>query len=93
MAYGHAERTLATIRMLEAETMELLSGREHLDPEQAEWLRDVAESAELSLVTLADHSRGIRWSGQPKVHDRLVSSRTRLSRRPRETGSGMTAPR
>jgi len=45
MAYGHAERTLATIRRLEDETRELLSRQEHLDPEQAKWLRDVAESA------------------------------------------------
>jgi len=44
MAYGHAERTLATIRLLEAETRELLSRQEHLDPEQAEWVRDTAES-------------------------------------------------
>ena len=49
MAYGHAERTLATIRLLEAETRALLAGREHLDPEQAEWLRDAAESASLRL--------------------------------------------
>jgi hypothetical protein len=45
MAYGHAERTLATIRLLEAETRELLSRQERLNPEQAEWLRDAAESA------------------------------------------------
>jgi hypothetical protein len=45
MGYGHAERTLATIRLLEAETRELLSRQEHLDPEQAQWLRDAAESA------------------------------------------------
>ena len=45
MAYGHAERTLATIRLLEAETRELLSRQEHLDPEQAEWLREAAGSA------------------------------------------------
>jgi len=45
MAYGHAERTLATIRLLEAETRELLSRQEHLDQEQAEWLREAAESA------------------------------------------------
>ena len=49
MAYGHAERALATIRRLEAETRELLSGREHLDPEQAEWLRDATESASRHL--------------------------------------------
>ena len=45
MAYGHAERTLVTIRLLEAETRELLSHRERLTPEQAEWLRDTASSA------------------------------------------------
>lgn len=45
MAYGHAERTLATIRLLERETRELLSREEHLDPEQARWLREAAESA------------------------------------------------
>jgi hypothetical protein len=53
MAYGHAERTLATIRWLEAETRELLAGREHLDPEQAEWLRDVMESASRRLCPAA----------------------------------------
>jgi len=49
MAYGHAERTLATIRLLEAETRELLSRQEHLDPEHAEWLRQAAESADRRL--------------------------------------------
>ncbi len=51
MAYGHAERTLATIRLLEAETRELLSRQEHLDPEQAEWLRRAAESASRRLYS------------------------------------------
>jgi len=45
MAYGHAERTLAAIRLLEAETRELLSRREHLDPDHAQWLREAAEAA------------------------------------------------
>jgi hypothetical protein len=49
MAYGHAERTLAAIRLLEAETRELLSGLEHLDPEHAQWLHDAAESASRRL--------------------------------------------
>jgi triphosphoribosyl-dephospho-CoA synthetase len=49
MAYGHAERTLATIRLLEAETRELLARQEHLDPEQAEWLCQAAESASRRL--------------------------------------------
>jgi len=49
MAYGHAERTLATIRLLEAETRDLLSRQEDLEPEQAEWLRQAAESASRRL--------------------------------------------
>jgi hypothetical protein len=49
MAYGHAERTLATIRLLEAETRKLLSRHEQLDPEQAEWLRRAADSASRRL--------------------------------------------
>jgi hypothetical protein len=58
MAYGHAERTLATIRLLEAETTDLLSRQEHLDPEQADWLREAAEAASrrlrcASVATLA----------------------------------------
>ncbi len=42
MAYGHAERALATIRQLEAETRALLLGLDHLDPEQEQWLADTA---------------------------------------------------
>ncbi|HTX84661.1 MAG TPA: hypothetical protein VME44_20930 [Streptosporangiaceae bacterium] len=49
MTYGHAERTLATIRLLEAETRELLGRASELDPELAEWLRDAAESASRRL--------------------------------------------
>jgi hypothetical protein len=55
MAYGHAERTLAMIRLLEAETRDLLSGQEHLDPEQVQWLREAAESASRRLHS-APHS-------------------------------------
>ena len=49
MTYGHAERTLATIRLLEAETRDLLCRQEHLDPEHAQWLREAAESASRRL--------------------------------------------
>jgi len=42
MAYGHAERTLAAIRLLEAETRELLDGLPQLDPEQLRWRQEVA---------------------------------------------------
>jgi hypothetical protein len=45
MAYGHAERTLAAIRLLEAETRELLNGLEHLEPEHVRWLQDAADGA------------------------------------------------
>lgn len=33
MAYGHAERTLATIQRLEAEPVQLLGSQNHLDAE------------------------------------------------------------
>lgn len=49
MAYGHAERTLATIRLLEAETRKLLTRQEHLDPEHAQWLREAADAASRRL--------------------------------------------
>ena len=41
MAYGHAERTLAAIRLLEAETRELLDGLPQLDSEQLQWRQEV----------------------------------------------------
>jgi hypothetical protein len=41
MAYGHAERNLAAIRLLEEETRELLDGLPQLDPEQSQWLQEV----------------------------------------------------
>jgi len=41
MAYGHAERTLAAIRLLEAETRDLLDGLPQLDPDQAQWRQEV----------------------------------------------------
>jgi hypothetical protein len=42
MGYGHAERNLALIRQLEAETMQLLETLNQPDPEQSAWLQDVA---------------------------------------------------
>jgi len=41
MAYGHAERTLAAIRLLEAETRELLDDLPQLDPEQSQWRQEI----------------------------------------------------
>jgi spore coat polysaccharide biosynthesis predicted glycosyltransferase SpsG len=44
MGYGHAERNLALIRRLDAETRELLGTLDQLDPEQSVWLREVTSS-------------------------------------------------
>jgi hypothetical protein len=41
MGYGHAERNLALIRQLEAETRELLGTLAQPDPEQSAWLQEV----------------------------------------------------
>jgi len=41
MGYGHAERNLALIRQLEAETRELLGTLDEPDPEQSAWLQEV----------------------------------------------------
>jgi hypothetical protein len=38
MAYGHAERNLALIRQLEAETTQLLESLGQADAEQSAWL-------------------------------------------------------
>ncbi len=42
MGYGHAERVLATIRLLEAETAALLNSLPELDAEQRAWLEEVS---------------------------------------------------
>ena len=62
MAYGHAERNLALIRQLEAETGQLLAGMEQQDAEQAAWLKESGlvlpppqTAAELSPVRLDAH--------------------------------------
>ncbi len=39
MTYGHAERNLALIRQLEAETSQLLAQLARLDTEQQAWLQ------------------------------------------------------
>ena len=41
MAYGHAERNLALIRLLEAESWQLLTGLSQPDPEQSAWLQEI----------------------------------------------------
>jgi hypothetical protein len=44
MTYGHAERTLATIRLLEAETAALLRSLPRLNAEQLAWLHQVSRA-------------------------------------------------
>jgi hypothetical protein len=41
MPYGHAERNLALVRQLEAQTRQLLESLDRLDPEQSAWLQEV----------------------------------------------------
>jgi hypothetical protein len=53
MAYGHAERNLAAIRLLETETREFLRDCSHsLSVEQAERLCEAAESAAVRLRSI-----------------------------------------
>jgi len=40
MTYGHAERNLALIRRLEAETRQLLESLKQADAEQSGWLQN-----------------------------------------------------
>jgi hypothetical protein len=53
MPYGHAERTLAAICLLEAETRNLLSSLGELTPEQAQWLNETADSWDLRSADAA----------------------------------------
>jgi hypothetical protein len=46
MTYGHAERNLALLRQLEAETRQLLEHLDQLDPEQSAWLQEAAGTAD-----------------------------------------------
>jgi len=63
MAYGHAERTLAAIRLLEAETRELLSSPARLDPEHRQWLQDAADTA----------AQRLQPAGEPAADDRAAA--------------------
>jgi hypothetical protein len=62
MAYGHAERNLALIRQLEAETRQLLASMDQPDAEQPAWPRESGlalppprKAAELSPVRSDAH--------------------------------------
>jgi hypothetical protein len=80
MTYGHAERTLATIRLLGAETMQLLNSEDHLDPEQERWLREAAESAS-RRVRGSDAAPPACRSGQPSAASRRNAEKAGPSRR------------
>jgi hypothetical protein len=60
MTYGHAERTLAAIRLLEEETAELLARQPQLDAEQRAWLHEITAAGRVLAVpeTTQRASRG-----------------------------------
>jgi hypothetical protein len=66
VAYGHAERTLAAIRLLETQTAELLYSLPWLDSEQANWLKEAAEARSRTMNAPA--------AGQ-QAHDSLDADR------------------
>jgi hypothetical protein len=49
MTYGHAERNLALILQLEAETRNLLVGLDRPDPEQSAWLQEVTSQSDQAI--------------------------------------------
>jgi len=50
MAYGHAERTLDAIRLLQAETSVLLGAQPDLDEEQEQWLWEEGEPTDSGVT-------------------------------------------
>jgi hypothetical protein len=58
MSYGHAERNLAAVRVLCAETIRLLANRQVLTPDEQEWLDEVtaAQPATRERVGRTDHA-------------------------------------
>ena len=79
MAYGHAERTLAAIRILEAETTDLLVSQDHLDAEQAQWLHDQSLRGDLPSFLSPDFPGfwlpGPRRTGEPLIAMENVNAR------------------
>jgi hypothetical protein len=55
MAYGHAERNLALIRQLEAETRQLLASVTQPDPEQSPGCERPARTSSRGKITYPDH--------------------------------------
>lgn len=57
MAYGHAERNLALIRRLEAETEQLIHNLEHSVPGQSALPRDADSSMDATACDAGDRLR------------------------------------
>jgi hypothetical protein len=68
MAYGHAERNLALIRQLEAETEDLLGTLKELDPEQSAWWQDHHPSGR---DTVSSRPRRRPRRGRPWPHSHM----------------------
>jgi hypothetical protein len=68
VSYGHAERTLAAIRLLEAETAALLAGLPSLNDEQSDWLEQTMAASVRGAPGSADPGRG------PKAASRELRS-------------------
>src|SRR5690349_17080839 len=58
MSYGHAERNLAAVRVLCAETIRLLANRHVLTPDEKQWLDEVmaAQPATRGRVGRTEHA-------------------------------------
>ena len=73
MAYGHAERTLAAIQRLEAETVQLLDTQDHLDPEQEQWLRETARPADPTHPVIRCRAVGLPRAGADTASGSVVA--------------------
>src|ERR671925_172147 len=56
MAYCHAERNLALIRQLEAETEQLLGSLAQLDAEKSAWLEEATRAGKQAVPPRTGHS-------------------------------------
>ena len=76
MSYGHAERNLATVRVLCAETIRLLADRQVLTPDEKQWLDEVtaAQPATREPVGRTDHEGCASSAGAKRFrHPREIS--------------------
>lgn len=77
MSYGHAERNLAAVRVLCAETIRLLANRQVLTPDEKQWLDEVtaAQPATRGRVGRADHACCAPTADAMRPHPHEVPSR------------------